>query len=187
MSASPHRLPGGGTNCPRELAALHPGGADRLRWLVRRIAGDDREAFAEFIEHVSGPVGRRVRRQVADPHRFADIVAGTFIEVWWLAGGHVDPDTDVVMWINEIVRRRVANSRSPASSPTDTTALTPAALTAIWARRVEAELSRAVNPRGSQPSGTRTGCGPASILVCAQACAGRAAPVSGAVDDLLGG
>lgn len=166
MSASPHCPPGEWTNCPRDIAALYPGGgADRLRWLVRRIAGDDRDAFAEFLEHFSGPVGRRVGRQVADPHRFADIVAGTFIEVWWLAGGHVDPDTDVMMWINEIVRRRVANSRSTASSPTDSAELTPAVLSAIWARRVELELGRAVDPLGGLPSGTRTGGGPASMAV----------------------
>jgi len=27
--------------------------------------------------------------------------AGTFTEVWWLAGCHVDPDTDVMAWIAE--------------------------------------------------------------------------------------
>lgn len=127
---------------PGEAAAPDPGGgADRLRWLLRRIADDDRDAFAELFHRVSGPLSSRLRRQVSDPHRVAGVVAGTFLEVWWLAGSHVDPDTDVMAWINEIVQRRVADSRSPASTPADSAAPTPAALTAVWAQRLEVELA----------------------------------------------
>jgi hypothetical protein len=66
--------------------------------------------------------------------------------VWWFAGGHVDPDTDVMVWINEIVRQRVANSRSPASPPAEFAALTPTALTAIWAYCVEVKPAGLFGP-----------------------------------------
>jgi DNA-directed RNA polymerase specialized sigma24 family protein len=117
------------------------GGADRLRWLLRRVADDDRGAFGELFHRVSGPVSSRVRRQVPDPFRVAGVVAGTFVEVWWLAGCHVDPDTDVMAWINKIVRRRVADSRQLAPPPADSVAVASAAITGLWVQRVEVELA----------------------------------------------
>ncbi len=42
------------------------------------------------------------------------VVAATFVEVWWLAGCHVGPDTDVMTWINGIAARRDAERLAPA-------------------------------------------------------------------------
>ena len=123
------------------------GGAEHLRWLIRQIADDNRNAFAELFDHVSGPVSRWLHSQLSDPVRAAGIIAGTFVEVWWLAGGHVAADTDVLAWINEVVRRRLADSRplGPSRSPepraTDPAALTPSTLTALWTQHVELELA----------------------------------------------
>jgi hypothetical protein len=49
--------------------------------LVRRIAGDDRDAFGELFDRRSGRVSRRLRRQVSDRYRAGGVLAGTFVEV----------------------------------------------------------------------------------------------------------
>ena len=115
--------------------------AGYLRWLIRRIADDDRDAFGELFTRVSGPVLSVLLQQVTDPVRVAGVVAGTFVEVWWLAGGRVDPDTDVMAWITGIVGRRVADS-CPLALFTDLGGETRHVLTALWAQRIEAELAR---------------------------------------------
>lgn len=131
--------------CPRirlrESASPGPrGGPERLRWLIRRIADDDRDAFVELFDRCSGLVLSGLRRQVLDRYRVAGVLAGTFVEVWWLAGCHVDPDTDVLVWIDEIVQRRVADGR-PAALPAAISASSgPGSLGALWAQAVEAEL-----------------------------------------------
>jgi hypothetical protein len=126
--------------CESSAAGSRPG-PERLRWLVRRIADDDRAAFAELVDEYSDQVSAGLRRQVPDPRQAASVFAGTFVEVWWLAGGHVDPDTDVMAWIDRIVRRRIAHSRPPAwpaavSAPPDRRSLG-----ALWAQAVEVELA----------------------------------------------
>jgi hypothetical protein len=134
-------------------APCRGGGAARLRWLLRRVADDDRDAFGELFNRVSGPVSSRVRRQVPDPIRAAGVVAGTFVEVWWLAGGHVDPDTDVMAWINKIVRRRVAECWPLALPAAGPVVGASAAITALWVQRLEVELAGLLRQR-TTPSST---------------------------------
>jgi hypothetical protein len=127
--------------CPLDTAAfVASGSAAHLRWLVRRIADNDRDAFGELFDRVASPMSNAVSRQVPDPVRVARIVAGAFVEVWWLAGGHVDPDTDVPAWITEIVNRRVEDSESPGPVP-DFDAAKPGVLTGSRVQRVEVELA----------------------------------------------
>jgi hypothetical protein len=116
-------------------------GPERLRWLVRRIADNDRDAFCELFDRCSGLVSRRLRHQVSDLHRAAGVLAGTFVEVWWLAGAHVDPATDVAMWIEEIVQRRVADSRPAALSAAISASPGVGLLGALWAQGAEVELA----------------------------------------------
>jgi len=124
----------------REAAALGPGGGDdHLRWLVRRIAADDPAAFADLFYRLSGGVANMLHRQVPDQQRVVGIVASTFVEVWWLAGTHVDPDADILSWINEIAQRRVTDSRPPAASA-DPAAIAFFALSTLRAERSQAEL-----------------------------------------------
>jgi len=127
---------------PHQAASPSPGGGpERLRWLIRRIAANDRGAFAELIDRCSGPLSRRLRHQVSDPGQVPGIVAGTFVEVWWLAGGHVDADNDVMAWIDGIVSRRVADSRAAAPSTANGAAPTREPVTALRAQYVEVELA----------------------------------------------
>jgi hypothetical protein len=108
--------------------------------LVRRIADNDRDAFGELFDRVAAPMSNAVSRKVPDPVRVAGIVAGALVEVWWLAGGHVDPDTDVPAWITGIVNRRVGDSESPGPVP-DFDAAKPGVLTGSRVQRVEVELA----------------------------------------------
>jgi DNA-directed RNA polymerase specialized sigma24 family protein len=154
VSASDHHI--SVARCRRRRGAAAPclgGGAYRLRWLLRRVADDDRDAFGELFHRVSGPVSSRVRRQVPDPIRAAGVVAGTFVEVWWLAGCHVDPDTEVMAWINNIVRRRVADSWPLALPAADPVVVASAAITALWVQRLEVELAALLKQR-TAPSST---------------------------------
>jgi hypothetical protein len=124
----------------REAAARGPGGGrDHLRWLIRRVAADDPAAFADLFYRVAGTIANMLHRRVPDQQTVVGIIAGTFVEVWWLAGGHVDPDADVLAWINEIVQRRVADSRPPAASA-DSAAVAFFAMSTLRAQRSEVEL-----------------------------------------------
>jgi hypothetical protein len=128
------------------------GGPERLRWLIRRIADDDRDAFVELFDHCSGLISRRLRRQVPDRHRVAGVFAGAFIEVWWLAGCHVDPDTDVMVWIDEILQRRVAASR-PAPSAAGPASPGKCLPGTMRAQGVEVELAGLLRRRHSRSVG----------------------------------
>ncbi|WP_203790802.1 hypothetical protein [Paractinoplanes rishiriensis] len=134
--------------CRREAVLLGPcGGPERLRWLVRRIADDDREALCELFDRCSGLVARRLRRQVSDPHRAGGVLAGAFVEVWRLAAHHVDPGTDVVAWVEEIVQRRVADSRPAALWAAVAAWPGVGSLGALWAQDVEIELAELLRRR----------------------------------------
>lgn len=142
MSAFPHHIPFGLMVHFYGPASVGPSGsAQRLRWLVRRIADDDRDAFGELFDRCSGQVWRCLGRQVVDPHRAGRVLAGTFVEVWWLAGCHVDQGTDVVAWIEEIVARRVADSQPAALATAIAASPEVGLLGAQWAQGVELELA----------------------------------------------
>jgi hypothetical protein len=61
--------------------------------------------------------------------------------VWWLAGRHIDPDADVVVWIVGVVQRRVADSRPTGWSATIFPSPGPGLLGELWAQGVEVELA----------------------------------------------
>ena len=122
---------------------------ERLRRLVRLVAVNDRSAFRELHARRSGAVARCLHSQVWDPYRAAGILAGTFVEVWWLAGAHVEPDTDVAVWIGTIVQRRVADSRPAALSAAVAASPRVGTVGAGWARFAELELADLLGHRMS--------------------------------------
>lgn len=77
--------------------------------LLRRVAREDREAFADLHNTLSPLVHERLRAVTPSTGITGGIVAATFIEVWWHARYHVAPDSDVVGWVTEIADRRMGD------------------------------------------------------------------------------
>jgi hypothetical protein len=112
---------------------------ERLQWLIRRISDDDRDAFVELFDHLSGRLFDALRHRLPSPYLAAAIVTATFVEVWWLAGFHAGQDSDVVAWMDRIAQRRIAEG------PPDT-----ADVASVRARCAELELAALLG----RPAGT---------------------------------
>jgi hypothetical protein len=81
---------------------------DRLRHLIVRIACRDRAAFRALYDDTCGRVRDGLESRLGDTTWAAGVLVATYVEVWWLAGWHTDPGCDTVAWMNDIVKRRVA-------------------------------------------------------------------------------
>lgn len=77
-----------------------------LSKLVRRIAGGDSEAFAEFYRALDQPLFRFVRSRLNDSFQAADIQHDVFLEVWRSAGTFQDKSS-VKTWVFAIAYRKV--------------------------------------------------------------------------------
>ncbi|WP_212999524.1 hypothetical protein [Winogradskya consettensis] len=89
---------------------------------------------------------------MADRHRLAGVLAGTFVELWLLAGSDVAAGIDVAAWIDEIVQRRVTESQAAALSAAISAWPGPGSLGAQWAQGVEQELTGLLRWRQSSPA-----------------------------------
>lgn len=88
-----------------------------LNTLLHRVAGADRSALAELYRIVSADVRVQVEHILPDPGDVDAVMAATFVEVWWLARGHVASDPDVRVWIRAIASRRAGErDRSNAAA-----------------------------------------------------------------------
>ncbi|WP_250009785.1 hypothetical protein [Actinoplanes sp. M2I2] len=52
-----------------------------------------------------------------DDIRSGQILASSYVEVWWLSGCHRAPEAEATSWITGIVRRRVAEARREMAQP----------------------------------------------------------------------
>lgn len=74
--------------------------------LLRRVAGQDRQALAEFYDHVAGVLFSIAVRIVGDPQEAEEIIQDVFVQIWEKA-----PMFDVVLgtpmnWAVSITRNR---------------------------------------------------------------------------------
>lgn len=67
-------------------------------------------AFRVLVERTSGVVGAVLAELLSDRVCRDEILAATYLEVWWLAGCHVQPDIEAAKWILGIARRRAAET-----------------------------------------------------------------------------
>jgi hypothetical protein len=76
--------------------------------LLSGVSGGDVTAFRILVDRTA----RHVRAALTELQLGRDgqdeILAATYLEVWWLAGCHDQPDAHVVGWIVGIAKRRAA-------------------------------------------------------------------------------
>lgn len=107
------RDPAGG---PRSAAPADPGpartdlekAADRT--LVELISRGSVPAFVALFDRTSGAALAELAGGFPGGGRAGEILAASYVEVWWLAGCHRTPEVDVTSWITGIVRRRMADA-----------------------------------------------------------------------------
>jgi hypothetical protein len=84
--------------------------ADNLDELMNKISYGSREAFAALYDRTSGTVRAHLEARLPDRDWVDAVLAATYVEVWWLAGCRTGPYAGVVVWLEEIAERRVAES-----------------------------------------------------------------------------
>jgi DNA-directed RNA polymerase specialized sigma24 family protein len=90
----------------RPFNASHRG--DCLHDLVVRVATGDRTAFRVLYAFLAMRVWRDAVQTLPHPVDARAVMRSTFIEVWHLAGHHLDDDgPDIDTWIAAITARRV--------------------------------------------------------------------------------
>lgn len=85
--------------------------------LMEAISRGSVPAFATLLDRTSVPVRAvlaTLRPGAVPP---AEILAASYLEVWWLAGCHTEPGADAVAWITGIVRRRAAEAAAVGPGP----------------------------------------------------------------------
>jgi len=81
---------------------------DCLHDLIARIATGDRRAFRVLYAFLAMRVWRDAVRTLPHPVDARAVMRSTFVEVWHLAGHHLDDDgSDIDAWIAAITARRV--------------------------------------------------------------------------------
>ena len=76
--------------------------------LVELISRGNVPAFAMLFARTSEAARAELAAHLPSVGRAGEVLAASYVEVWWLAGCHCSPDVDVTGWITGIVRRRVA-------------------------------------------------------------------------------
>ena len=76
--------------------------------LVELISCGSVPAFATLFARTSAAARAELVARLPDAGRADEILAASYVEVWWLAGCHRAPEVDVTTWITGIVRRRAA-------------------------------------------------------------------------------
>lgn len=78
--------------------------------LIDLISRDSVPAFAALLEWTSDAVRAELAIDLTGVVRANEILAATYLEVWWLAGCRRAAEADVTGWITGIARRRIAEA-----------------------------------------------------------------------------
>jgi DNA-directed RNA polymerase specialized sigma24 family protein len=99
---------------------------DPLNLLLRRVAAGDRAAFRRLYAFLAMRVWRDAARALPNPADARAVTRATFVEVWQLAGHHLDQEwVDIRAWIAAITARRAEDrlrrpdGRSPLAGAYD--------------------------------------------------------------------
>jgi hypothetical protein len=78
--------------------------------LMSAISRGSASAFAELYDRTSPAVRTAVAALSPDAGQRDEVIAASYLEVWWLAGCHTGHDLDAVEWITGIARRRIVDA-----------------------------------------------------------------------------
>lgn len=93
-------------------------GSDCLHLLIDRIAAGDRAAFRCLYAFLAMRVWRDAIRALPHPVDARAVTRSTFLEVWHLAGHHVDHSRiDTGTWIAAITARQIDDRRRAFNTP----------------------------------------------------------------------
>ena len=85
------------------------GSSDAL--LLEAVSRGSVPAFRALVERTSMAVRAVLAELLPNCEWQDEILAASYLEVWWLAGCHVQADVDATTWIVGIARRRAAETR----------------------------------------------------------------------------
>jgi hypothetical protein len=88
--------------------------------LIDLISRGSVPAFAALVDRTSDAVRAELSVDPAFPARANELLAATYLEVWWLAGCRPARGDDVTAWIIGIARRRIAEASRGAAQRTAT-------------------------------------------------------------------
>jgi len=78
--------------------------------LIERISRGSMPAFAALFDRTSEAARAELTAGPTGAGRPGEILAASYVEVWWLAGCRRTPKIDATGWIIGIVRRRIAEA-----------------------------------------------------------------------------
>ena len=85
--------------------------------LIELISRGNVPAFVALFDRTSEAVRALLAVDLTNAGQIRQILAASYVEVWWLAGCHRAPDVGVNGWIAGIARRRAAEGvRVPAEA-----------------------------------------------------------------------
>ena len=80
--------------------------------LVEAISRGSVPAFAVLFDRTSHLVRAELAVLPPETGQRSEVLAATYLEVWWLAGCRTGPERIVADWIVGVVRRRIAEARA---------------------------------------------------------------------------
>ena len=113
---------GGGDACPADtggLVAARRDESDRLRILLRRIAAEDAEAFAEFYDLTGARVYGLVLRVLRDPGFSEETTQEVYLQVWKSAATYDPQRGSPLSWLMTLTHRRAVDRVRAEQSHTD--------------------------------------------------------------------
>ncbi|MEU4419920.1 hypothetical protein AB0F81_04790 [Actinoplanes sp. NPDC024001] len=77
--------------------------------LIDAVSHGSVPAFVALFDRTSPAVSAEVAGLLPGTGQRCEVLAASYLEVWWLAGCHTEPGIDVVEWVKAIARRRIAD------------------------------------------------------------------------------
>ncbi|MEV6633671.1 hypothetical protein AB0M54_23260 [Actinoplanes sp. NPDC051470] len=85
--------------------------------LIELISRGSVPAFVALFDRTSEAARAELAAGLPDDRRVSEVLAATYVEVWWLAGCERAPEVDGMSWIVSILRRRISDAARLVGRP----------------------------------------------------------------------